>query len=143
MTPRGTAAAAMRGLLLLATLLLGACASAPMRVDTQAADYAEAARSSETGCFEQPCQIDSPLLALGDAAYAESTPGAPRAPSRRRMSRRSSRRGARGRAQAHAHMQFDVVPDADRIGGHSEVFPVDGAVDLQVAVEPGMGAAGR
>src|SRR4249919_63413 len=49
-----------------------------MRVDTQAAEYAEAARSSETGCYETPCQIDSPLLALGDAAYGESKPGAPR-----------------------------------------------------------------
>src|SRR5204862_8186958 len=58
-------------------LLLGACASRPMRIDTQAAEYAEAARSSETGCFETPCQVDSPLLALGDTAYAESRPGAP------------------------------------------------------------------
>jgi phosphatidylserine/phosphatidylglycerophosphate/cardiolipin synthase-like enzyme len=72
-------ARAARVLLALAMLLLlGACASRPMRIDAQAADYAEAARSSQTGCFETPCQVDSPLLALGDAAYAESKPGAPR-----------------------------------------------------------------
>ncbi|MEO8159916.1 MAG: phospholipase D family protein [Arenimonas sp.] len=68
---------AARVALALAALLLGACANAPMRVDPVAADYAQAARSHETGCFEQPCQLDSPLLALGDAAYAESTPQAP------------------------------------------------------------------
>jgi cardiolipin synthase C len=75
------ATAAMRAarVVLAATvLLLGACANAPMRIDTQARDFAEAARSSETGCEETPCQVDSPLLALGDAAYAESRPGAPR-----------------------------------------------------------------
>jgi phosphatidylserine/phosphatidylglycerophosphate/cardiolipin synthase-like enzyme len=70
--------AALRVALALAALLLGACAHAPMRVDPRAAEYAEQARSSQTGCYEQPCQLDSPLLALGDAAYAESTPAAPR-----------------------------------------------------------------
>jgi len=71
-------AAFVRGLLAIAALLLGACTHAPMRIDPQAAEYAEAARSNETGCYEQPCQIDSPVLALGDAAYAESKAGAPR-----------------------------------------------------------------
>jgi phosphatidylserine/phosphatidylglycerophosphate/cardiolipin synthase-like enzyme len=76
--PTSAPARAVRVALALAVLLLGACAHSTMRVDRQAAEYAEAARSSETGCYEEPCLLDSPLLALGDAAYAESTPEAPR-----------------------------------------------------------------
>jgi phosphatidylserine/phosphatidylglycerophosphate/cardiolipin synthase-like enzyme len=72
--PRGWPA---RVALLACALFLGACTHAPLRVDQQAADYAEQARSSERSCPE-PCQIDSPLLALGDAALAESTAAAPR-----------------------------------------------------------------
>ena len=68
-----------RAIICAVALLLGACAHAPPpRPDVQAEELAERARSSQTGCFEEPCQIDSPLLALGDAAFAESTPGAPR-----------------------------------------------------------------
>jgi len=67
-----------RALLGAAVLLLGACAHAPPHADVQAEELAERARSSQTGCFEDPCQIDSPLLALGDAAFAESTPAQPR-----------------------------------------------------------------
>jgi phosphatidylserine/phosphatidylglycerophosphate/cardiolipin synthase-like enzyme len=67
------------GLLAAIALLLGACAHGPPpRPDVLAEELAERARSSQTGCFENPCQIDSPLLALGDAALAESTPQAPR-----------------------------------------------------------------
>lgn len=68
---------AARAALCLVALLLGACAHKPQRVDLQAAEYAEQARSSEISCPE-PCEIASPLLALGDLAYAESTPDAPR-----------------------------------------------------------------
>lgn len=69
---------ALRLATLLCALLLGACSHAPMRPDLQAAELAERARSSETGCFESPCQIESPLLALGDAALAESGAQSPR-----------------------------------------------------------------
>jgi phosphatidylserine/phosphatidylglycerophosphate/cardiolipin synthase-like enzyme len=69
---------ALRAALALAALLLGACAHAPLRIDPVAAEYAEQARSSHTSCLEDPCQPASPLLALGDAAFAESTPDAPR-----------------------------------------------------------------
>jgi phosphatidylserine/phosphatidylglycerophosphate/cardiolipin synthase-like enzyme len=65
-------------LLAFAALLLGGCAHAPMHIDPGAAEFAERARSSQTSCPEQPCEIASPLLALGDAAFAESTPAAPR-----------------------------------------------------------------
>ena len=66
----------LRGLLAVHLLLLGACAHVSRQEQAQAADYAEAAQRSDLVCAS--CAIDSPLLALGDAAYAESTPQAPR-----------------------------------------------------------------
>jgi phosphatidylserine/phosphatidylglycerophosphate/cardiolipin synthase-like enzyme len=80
MRQRAARPGASRALLIsaVAALLLGACAHVPMHADAQASDYAERARSGETGCYETPCQLDSPLLALGDAAVAESTPERPR-----------------------------------------------------------------
>ena len=58
-------------------LLLGACSHVSRNERLQAGDYADNAQSTEVGCTTQ-CAVDSPLLALGDQAYAESTPQAPR-----------------------------------------------------------------
>ena len=67
---------ALRPMLAAGLMLLGACAHVSKHERLQAADYAEAARSSEIACAD--CAVASPLLALGDAAYAQSTPEAPR-----------------------------------------------------------------
>lgn len=66
----------LRGLLAAHLLLLGACAHVSRQDQARAADYAEAAQRSDLVCAG--CAIDSPLLALGEAAYAESSPQAPR-----------------------------------------------------------------
>ena len=66
----------LRPLLAAALLVLGACAHVSRHESRQAADYAEAARSDQIACAD--CAVTSPLLALGDAAYAASTPQAPR-----------------------------------------------------------------
>ena len=58
-------------------LLLGACSHVSRNERLQAGDYAESARSTEVGCTNE-CAVDSPLLALGDQAYAASAPEAPR-----------------------------------------------------------------
>ncbi|MBC7657533.1 MAG: phospholipase D family protein [Frankiaceae bacterium] len=60
-----------------ALLLLGACSHVSRNERLQAGDYAESARSTEVGCTTD-CAVASPLLNLGDAAFAESTPTAPR-----------------------------------------------------------------
>ena len=65
----------LRPLLAAALLVLGACAHVSRHESRQAADYAEAARSDQIACAD--CAVASPLLALGDAAYAASTPQAP------------------------------------------------------------------
>ena len=63
----------------LLSLLLCACISLPKSQRQQATDYAEAARSSVEQCLaDNPCAPFSPLLALADAAYAESTAQQPR-----------------------------------------------------------------
>jgi phosphatidylserine/phosphatidylglycerophosphate/cardiolipin synthase-like enzyme len=69
-------ARALRPLLAAGLMLLGACAHVSRHERLQAADYAEAARSAEIACAD--CAVASPLLALGDAAYAQSTADAPR-----------------------------------------------------------------
>ena len=69
-------ARALRPLLAAGLLLLGACAHVSKHERLQAADYAQDARSSEVACAD--CAVASPLLALGDTAYAQSTPQAPR-----------------------------------------------------------------
>lgn len=74
-TPTG-AARALRSLFAASLLLLGACAHVSRQERVEAAGYADAARSEEIVCAD--CAVDSPLLALGDAAYAESTPERPR-----------------------------------------------------------------
>ena len=61
----------------IALLLLGACSHVSRNERLQAGDYAESARSTEVGCSTD-CAVASPLLDLGDAAFAESTPTAPR-----------------------------------------------------------------
>jgi phosphatidylserine/phosphatidylglycerophosphate/cardiolipin synthase-like enzyme len=66
-----------RFLIGLFALSLGACAHVSRQETRQAEDYAEQARSSAVVCAAD-CNIDSPLLALGDAAYAASTPERPR-----------------------------------------------------------------
>ena len=60
-----------------ALLLLGACSHVSRNERLQAGDYAESARSTEVGCTAD-CAVASPLLDLGDAAYAASTADAPR-----------------------------------------------------------------
>ena len=60
----------------IALLLLGACSHVSRNERLQAGDYAESARSTEVGCSTD-CAVASPLLDLGDAAFAESTPTAP------------------------------------------------------------------
>ena len=69
-------ARALRPWLAVGLMLLGACAHVSRHERLQAADYAEAARSTDVACAD--CAVASPLLALGDAAYARSTPEAPR-----------------------------------------------------------------
>lgn len=67
------------GRLFLAGLLclsLAACAGLPARQRAQAVDLAEHARSDQVVCAPG-CEIASPLLDLGDAAYAASTPEQP------------------------------------------------------------------
>ncbi len=63
--------------LLCSGLLLGGCAHVARQNSLQASEYAEQARSSVVTCATG-CQIDSPVLALGDAAYAASAPRKPR-----------------------------------------------------------------
>jgi putative cardiolipin synthase len=58
-------------------LALGACAHLGQREKASARAYAEAAQETATTCGPE-CAIDSPLLALGAAATAASTPAAPR-----------------------------------------------------------------
>ena len=58
-------------------LVLGACSHVSRNERLQAGDYAENSRSTDVGCSKD-CAVDSPLLALGDQAYAASTPEAPR-----------------------------------------------------------------
>ena len=67
-----------RGLLLLAALQLAACAGVAPRRQALAQAYADQARSAQVSCAATPCAPASPLLELGDAAMAASTPGAPR-----------------------------------------------------------------
>ena len=69
--------ARQRLLAALCCLLLGACAHVSRQEKLQAGEYAEQARSSAITCIGQ-CAVASPLLALGDAAYAASTEAAPR-----------------------------------------------------------------
>lgn len=66
-----------RFLLVGACLALAACANLSSRQRAQAGAIAEQARDNRVVCAAG-CQIDSPLLALGDAAYAASTPAQPR-----------------------------------------------------------------
>jgi putative cardiolipin synthase len=61
----------------LSWLLLGACAHVSRQETARAEQYAEQAQSSAITCAAE-CMVDSPLLALGDAAYAASTEGNPR-----------------------------------------------------------------
>ena len=62
-----------RGALLALALLLGGCSTLSQKQRLQAADFAEQARSSAVGCTDS-CAVASPLLGLGDTAYAASTP---------------------------------------------------------------------
>jgi phosphatidylserine/phosphatidylglycerophosphate/cardiolipin synthase-like enzyme len=64
-------------LLSLCWLVLGACSHISRQETRQAEDYAEQARSSAIPC-PTDCAIESPLLALGDAAFAASTATQPR-----------------------------------------------------------------
>jgi len=60
-------------------LLLSACVSMPRAQRLQAADHAADARSDVEQCLpENPCAPFSPLRELGETAYSESTPQAPR-----------------------------------------------------------------
>jgi putative cardiolipin synthase len=69
---------ASRSLLLgLCWLVLGACSHISRQETRQAEDYAEQARSSAIAC-PADCAIASPLLDLGDAAFAVSTAEQPR-----------------------------------------------------------------
>ena len=69
--------AAHRLLLALALSALGACAHVSRQEKLQSVELADRARSSTITCAAD-CQIASPLLKLGDAAYAASSPGHPR-----------------------------------------------------------------
>ena len=60
-----------------ALLLLGACSHVSHNERLQAGEYAQNARSSEVGCTTE-CAVASPLLDLGDAAYAASAAEAPK-----------------------------------------------------------------
>jgi len=66
-----------RLLLVLFALQLSACAHLSREQKLQASDYAEHARSSAITCPSEGCVLPSPLLDLGDAAYARTTPAAP------------------------------------------------------------------
>ena len=66
-----------RALLCLLLLGLSACAHLAGPGRRAAAQYAHAAQSQAVDCAAN-CAVDSPLLALGDSAGAESRPGAPR-----------------------------------------------------------------
>ena len=67
-----------RGLVLgLCLLMLGACSHVSRLERLQAESFAEQARGEVLTCLRD-CVIDSPLLQLGDVAYAASTPGHPR-----------------------------------------------------------------
>ena len=63
-------------LLLCASVLLSGCIHVSRHETQLAAAYAEHARSAVVECAAG-CLIDSPLLALGDATYAGSSPGHP------------------------------------------------------------------
>lgn len=67
----------LRCLLLGLCLQLGACAHLSGQRRQQALDYAEQARSGSVDCAK-PCAIESPLLALGDAAAAASGTDTPK-----------------------------------------------------------------
>ena len=58
-------------------LCLAACTHVSRHEKLQAEQYADTARSSAISCATG-CAINSPLRALGDAAYAASRPGQPR-----------------------------------------------------------------
>ena len=62
---------------LLSLLVLGACSHVSRRDKMQAGEYAEQARSHAVACVGE-CGLASPLLELGDAAYAASTSTQPR-----------------------------------------------------------------
>lgn len=63
----------------LLVLLLAGCSSLSVRERQDATELALAARSTTVGCEQGvDCAVDSPLLALGHAAVAASTPEAPR-----------------------------------------------------------------
>jgi phosphatidylserine/phosphatidylglycerophosphate/cardiolipin synthase-like enzyme len=67
-----------RALVALAALQLAACAGISPKLRQHAVDYADHARSDALVCTAAPCAGDpSPLLDLGPAAIAASTPGAP------------------------------------------------------------------
>lgn len=66
-----------RVLLAGACLVLAACANLSGAQRMRAGEIAERARDTRVVCAED-CRVDSPLLALGDAAYAASTPTQPR-----------------------------------------------------------------
>ena len=68
---------ALRLLLALALSALGACAHVSRQEKLQSVELADQARSSTVTCAAD-CWIASPLLKLGDAAYAASSPGHPR-----------------------------------------------------------------
>lgn len=68
----------LRSSLWVLSLALAACAHLSHEQRQQAHDYAEQARSTSVACAEPGCTIASPLLELGDAAYAASTPDRPR-----------------------------------------------------------------
>ena len=68
-----------RPCLLAALLALAGCSTLSTRDRQDAAALAHAGRSTEVGCRAGvDCAVDSPLLALGRQAIADSTPGAPR-----------------------------------------------------------------
>ena len=82
-----------RGRAISAVVLLGGCSTLSKPERLQAADYAEQ-RAQRVVHRAGQCAVDSPLLALGDRAYAESTSdsAAPRrADPRRRPGLRCSR----------------------------------------------------
>ena len=69
----------LRGLVLASALLCSACAGLSHNQRNQSASIAQAARSQVIDCSAaDACALASPLHGLGDQAYAESTPQAPR-----------------------------------------------------------------
>ena len=69
----------LRGLLLASVLLCSACAGLSNNQRSQSASIAQAARSQVVDCSAaDACAVASPLHGLGERAYAESAPDAPR-----------------------------------------------------------------